>query len=411
MAGAASSTDEAEIRQRIEDFFAANYPPDRLGITFTPEVTVNGDEVHVSGKAEYDTMFLKVVGVDSIDVSAETTVIREVQGIEVALVLDVTGSMSGTKIESLRTAANNFVYIMHGIDIDQGSAAAASDLSALETRDSTFIKIGVVPYSTSVNVGPYGLGLNPDGSDYGTPFVNNPHNLTYSAGSSTQWGGCVLAADYPLDTQDHEGPWDMYRYCRDAAENRICDGKWKYNYYTHQNEWVWNNRSPNYVCPTSPILPLTSSAEKLRNEIDSLQAGGHTYGNFGMVWGYRVISPEFPFEEAHDWTNEYWKKAVIMMTDGENTIHPYYSAYGPTPDDGLETGDQDARFLEVCNALKEKGVTVYTVTFTSGAAGAKATYEQCATSPDYYFNAPEESDLVDVFEEISRQLSNLHIKG
>lgn len=405
LAGAAASTEQTEIEQKVLDFFHANYPPEKLGIEYTPTVQVVGDEVIVGGSARYETTFLRVIGVNYIDVSAQTIVVREVQGIEVVLVMDNTGSMStNNNISALRTAASNFIYIMYGIDPDDGEVADPSALDDMATRDRDYIKIGLVPYSTSVNVGPYGLGEDRNGDYYGDAFVNNPHGLDYTTNynHSSNWYGCVLADDYPADTTDHEGPWDMYRYCRDDDDDPVCELKWDGS----------PKRKPNYICPRTPILPLSTSPSEQKDVIDTMVASGHTYGNYGMAWGYRVISPDLPFNEGVDFNNQYWRKAIVMMTDGQNTMHPYYSAYGRTSEHGLGPGDLNNRFIDVCDNLKEDGVIIYTVTFYSNVPeSTKDFYRECATSEDYFHDAPNQEDLVDVFETISRELSNLHIKG
>ncbi len=408
LAAAASSTDSAEIRQKVLDFFAVNYPPEETGITFDPVVQIIGDEVIVTGNAAYNTLFLKTIGIDVIDVTGETTVVREVQGIEVVLVMDNTGSMStNNNIQALKNAASNFVYIMYGIDVDEGNAADPSSLDSMSTRDRDFIKVGMVPYSTSVNVGPYGFGRDLNGDYYGEAFVNNPFDLNYTTNYNTNndWFGCVLADDYPNDTLDHQGPWDMYRYCRDENDDPYCDLRWndyRREYYVRQK--------PNYNCVRTPLTPLISSPTQLKETIDTMVASGHTYGNYGMVWGGRVLSSDFPFEEGVEWGNQYWRKAIVMMTDGNNTMHNRYSLYGPTQDHSISVTDLNRRFVEVCDDLKEKGVLIYTVTFYGANNNTKDYYRECATAESYYHDAPDQQDLIDVFETISRELSNLHIK-
>ncbi|MCB9963376.1 MAG: hypothetical protein H6857_00335 [Rhodospirillales bacterium] len=399
LAAAASSDDPDIIEQKVLDFFEANYPPEKLGITIDPVVQVDGDSITVTANALYNTLFMRIIGIDDIDVNVDTTVQREVKGVEVVLVMDNTGSMAtNNNISALRTAATNFVDIMFD-----------------RISDEDQIRIGLVPYSTSVNVGPYGLGEDLDGYSYDTPFVDNPHNLDYDTGDSDEWHGCVLAEDYSLDTEDHEGPWDMYRYCLDENENVVCDyntqkvctGKGKKK--TCSNQRVARH-PPNYICPETHVLPLTNDYDQLIDTIDSMQADGHTYGNFGMVWGYRLISPEYPFTEGASWDSNYWQKAIIMMTDGVNTMHPYYSAYGPTSDHNISANDLNERFAEVCENLKDKGVTIYTVTFSGGVDDeTKEYYKECATSLSHYRDAPDQDNLINVFESISRELSNLHI--
>lgn len=408
LAAAASSTDSAEITQKVLDFFAVNYPPEELGITFTPTVQIVGDEVIVTGSAQYNTLFLKVLGIRQIDVSGETTVVREVQGIEVVLVLDNTGSMStNNNIQALKNAASNFVYIMYGIDVDDGGDADPSALDGMATRDRDFIKVGMVPYSTSVNVGSYGFGEDLNGDYYGPSFVNNPFGLNYTTyyNTSNDWFGCVLAHDNPDDTLDHEGPWDMYRYCRDENDDPYCDLRWS---DTRQEYYV--RQKPNYNCVKTPITPLVTSPTQLKDSIDTMVASGHTYGNYGMVWGGRVLSEEYPFEEGVEWGNQYWRKAIVMMTDGNNTMHNRYSVYGPTQDHNIGVNDLNNRFVDVCDDLKEKGVLIYTVTFYGANSSTKDYYRECATAESYYYDAPDQQDLIDVFETISRELSNLHIK-
>ncbi len=394
LASAASASSEAAINAKLQDFFHANYPPEKIGMTYDVRATLVGDEVTVTAKANYLTSFLSVLGIDTIAVSAQTVVQREVKGVEVAMVLDVTGSMAdNNNIGTLRTAATNFVNIM------------------FERADDRFVRIGLVPFATSVNVGPYGLGKNPDGSTYGdgTSFVRNQHRLTYTTSTtSTQWMGCILEGAYPSDTIDQTGPWEMYRYCRRVNDDvGVCEldsrGRPKAN--------------PNKICPVSPLVPLTNDQPKLLNSISGLRANGNTQGNTGLVWGYRLISPEYPFTEGSAWDSEFWRKAVIVMTDGANTINTYdprrdptYSGYGLNST--LRTSDLNNRFAETCGLLKDHDVIVYTVIFTSGIPQAtKDLFRNCATDDTKYFYAPSQEDLIETFETIGRELSNLHIKS
>lgn len=383
LSAAASSTDPTTIEARVRDFFAVNYPESKLGVTFEPVVLVSGDDITVTGTAHYDTSFLRIIGINSVPVEAITVVRREIQGIEVALVLDVTGSMAtNNNIGTLRTAATSFVNILFNRAVDP-------DL----------IKIGLVPYSTAVNVGPYGLGYDVDGNSYGAPFVNNPNDLVFDQSDNQEWHGCVEASSYPLDTQDHDGPWDQYRF--------NCGGALTCEYY-YRVSW---DRNPNNWCNKSHIIPLSSDQDLLLGEISQFQAEGSTLGNLGMIWGYRVLSPEAPFEEGSPWDNRAVRRAVVMMTDGQNSINNFYSAYGPSNQNDVSVNDLNDRFSEICEAMKnDHNVTIYTVTFASGVnESTKQFYRDCASSEDQYFDAPDQSDLIEVFETIGRELSNIHL--
>lgn len=449
LAAAAYSADEAEIEQRVQDFFDANYPEEKLGFTFDPIVEVNGDEVHVTGNATYYTMFLKVLGITTIDVSASTTVVREIQGLEVALVLDNTGSMAtNDNIGALKTGTENFINIL----FDNAS-------------DPDNIRIGMVPFANTVRVGRYGLGLNPDGTTYadGTPFVTLPSGVSYTTNhaSSSGWYGCVVehmdegydaAAthvansygqlwrsgaswdghgwDPTVNTNDpydfdvfdnYEGPWDIYMFGKTINYDQACTGSGYAtsrcsncggDSYCNSTYCYCRNSTPNQGCPYANIMPLTSDKDGLLAHVDTMQPDGNTLGNIGMAWGARVLSPEFPFEEAHDWDNFFWKKAIVMMTDGDNTENGTYSSFWFTNKNNMNVTKFNDRFLETCEALKEHGVAVYTITFTSNINDTTKDYfRQCATSEDQYFDAPTQEELIDVFETIARELSNLHIKG
>ncbi|MCB1555716.1 MAG: hypothetical protein KDJ15_00200 [Alphaproteobacteria bacterium] len=398
LAAAASTSDPDAIEARVSEFFDANYPEDRIGLTYDLEVSVTDNEVHVSAAADYSTVFLRIVGVDTVTVRRETTVQRETMGLEVVLVLDNTGSMrTGGKIAALRAASRNFVDVLFD-----------------SAEDPEHVKIGLVPYADTVNIGSYGLGFTPDGEVYdgGQPFVVLPEGWQWDPGSAQytisrqKWMGCVIAYNedgwqrdffdndpYPYDTIDHEGPWEPYLY----EELRRRDGQIEVD-----------DSHPNAHCTPLQVLPLTSDQDKLTRIINSMAPGGGTVGNYGMVWGYRLISPEFPFTEGADWDDHTWKKIVVMMTDGENSVG-FYNAYWLSNHNSIRVQQLDERFLEVCENMKEAGIQIYTITFSADAEGARDLYRDCASSPDFYYHAPSQRDLIDVFEEIARSLSNLHI--
>lgn len=423
LAGAALDTDDENIIQdKVDRFLDANYPDDVIGerITMSINLDTESDLLTVSARARLNTSFMKIIGHDTLYIDAETTVQREVRGLEVVLVLDNTGSMSSNNnIGALRTATLNFVDIM---------------FDAVDNEDH--IRIGLVPYSSSVNVGPYGLGVDDDGVPLPTAgFVEPPEDdmyydythadfynewqygiaeedLVFNTSAFGQWHGCVLAADYPLDTEDHPGPWEMYRYDHEGSTNSYYNQYWKNlngQNYT-QGDRYNSNYGPNYHCPDQRIVPLTSNRGTLETAANNMQADGFTLGNYGMVWGWRVISPDFPFTEGADYDDPEWDKAVIMMTDGDNTMNHAYTAYGKTNDHSVNPYVENQRFLEVCENMKDQDILIYTVTFYSNISNnTKDYYRQCATDPTKYFDAPSQSDLQEVFAQIARELSKLHI--
>jgi Flp pilus assembly protein TadG len=382
LAAAAAASSGADIQQKVNEFFAINYPPNKIGATYDLTVEQRGSDLVVSAKANVDTYFIQVLGVSQVVVEEEAVVRREIRALEVAMVLDVTGSMStNNNIAALRNAASTFTNILF-------NSATYPDT----------VKIGLVPFAGAVNVGPYGLGRNPNNTVYDTAFVRNPNNLSFNQSNSNQWWGCVLDTQpHPMDTQNSDTTWrwDMYRYNNSGARNTAIRNQ---------------SAAPNTNCNRAYILPLTSNRTTILSRISGLQANGTTLSNIGMVWGFRVLSPEFPFREGKPWDDPVWKKAAILMTDGDNNIGDVYSAYGPWNNLRLTDSDLDQRLALTCQNMKDKGITVYTITFTSGInATTKNFFRNCATDTNKYFDAPSQADLQDAFEQIARELSNIHL--
>ncbi len=372
LAAAASATQQGDVEAVVNQFMEKNYPESEIGAVYNIRVTIDGHDVRVSANASFDTYFMRILGIETVEVAADTTVAREIMGLEVVMVLDVTGSMStNNNIAALRTAAKNFVQIL---------------TSSAVYEDS--VKIGLVPFSTAVNVGPYGLGKTPAGDYYDTPFVSNPNNYTFnqSSNATNRWWGCVLERAYPEDTTDSQPSWrwNMYRYSSSA---------------------------PNTNCNKAYILPLTSSKSTLDTRINALTASGNTLSNVGMAWGYRVISPGFPFQEGVEFDDQDVRKAVLLMTDGDNNIGNAYSAYGPWTNLRLTDEDLNERLVETCENMKDDGIVIYTVTFTSNInKRTKDFFKACATDEDKWFDAPSQADLREAFEFIARELANIHIR-
>jgi len=426
LAAAASGLEDAnDIQARAEAFVAANYPPDKIGATIDVTATLDGDMLNVSASAQLDTSFMRYFGYDDVIVESQTTVQREVRGLEVVMVLDNTGSMAtNDNIGTLRDAATQFIEILFE-----------------NVSNPDYVKIGLVPYSNAVNVGPYGLGKNIYGDDYGDEFVtrpnpdiyedynfsNNPYagadygiaseDLIYDPTQKAQWHGCVLAMDNPLDIEDHSGPWPMYRF--DFHGNNYYKNNYYYNHMTNSNDRLANAYNayygPNLYCPNQPIVPLISDEAFLLDAVDNMTADGSTLGNVGLTWGWRVISPEWPFDEGESYSDTMWDKVVLMMTDGINVVSNIYSAYGLSNEHDLTANDMDDRFLDICAAMKTKEIIIYTVTFDASNDGSgvdddtKVMFQQCASSASNYHDISTQGGLEEVFQDIARELSNLHI--
>ncbi len=376
--GSADGTDE-EILTLGRTYFYANFPsgswaePNDLQITVTRvdenDPTSRPESFAISATARVDTLFFRALPgatsaeagahYDYVDVAASSTALTEVRGLEVVMVLDVTGSMysnysSGERrIEAMRDAALKMVEILFG-----------------EYEEPELLRVGIVPYNTAVNIGTDMHGFVVDtGLDVnGLPTTPDPFG-------SSDWFGCVQARRngndltdvYTPGATDGTGEWpaylwplepdrrssgSTYNYCETRAGNSTGDyyrREEPFEDYEEDDPDSWeiyagdpsvlvpspetrryydrDTDGPNKGCP-GPLLPLSNSREEVWNYLQGITVvdGNGTITATGLQWGWRVISPGAPFSESQqgvpiaDYDDIDWEKAIIVLTDGDQTM-------------------------------------------------------------------------------------------
>lgn len=149
-AGTYSDSAKAEANK----MFNFNFPTKIYGsdgITFASQAQGTAD-VTGTASARVPTMLMYIFGTSRFNLTVNCTAKLEISNVDVMLVLDVTGSMASTnsgdsvtKIAGLRTAAIDFFDTLSNADIGDGQ-----------------LRFGVVPYSSSVNVGQILVAKDPD---------------------------------------------------------------------------------------------------------------------------------------------------------------------------------------------------------------------------------------------------------
>lgn len=327
------------------------------------------------------------------NVSASSTVMRSVNKLEVALVLDNTGSMASTlgsgarKIDALIDASKSLV------DVLAAAAAGASETDA--------VKISVVPFSMTVNVGStyqsqsWMSGKMP-ATGYGTDvFATNQDRFTLLSNLGLTWAGCVESRPAPYDVTDdpptsatpaslfvpffapdepddnvvgvNQSSWTMYR---DARTQRTS--------YPIRNNWLpdtvspkatdaaaWTNRStvvakysqnqknvlslaktgtdygPNAGCGLTSLMRLTNvrtttDRDAVKTKLGQMVANGNTNVAMGLVWGWHTLSNNAPFADGVNPVTTDGKKTtkvIVLLTDGDNTNDVYNN-----PNNSIYTG-------------------------------------------------------------------------
>jgi Flp pilus assembly protein TadG len=263
--GTSKIKSSAALQVVIEKYLRANNAMDMMDSV--SEVYQNMDTnagtftVKISGTIPGS--FMSLAGFKDIQVAAESVVSLGSQALEIALVLDNTGSMSGTKIANLKTAATNLINIIESEASDYGD-----------------IRLAVVPFAEYVNVGT---------GHSGEAWLNM---ATAAAGP---WSGCVGSRNVPnnLDISSAGGTYP-------ALTGVPCG---------------------------VVVQPLTSKFDKVRSAIAAMNASGSTYIPTGLLWGWNVLDSAAPFTEGKttsDMSQAKGQKVIVLMTDGENTISPIF---------------------------------------------------------------------------------------
>lgn len=392
-AGAAANT--ANLQVEMDKYMAANFSGSEVRATLTTQtITLSKDQklVTLNASATMPTTFMSVLGFPSMTVSASSEITREMKGLELAMVLDVTGSMAGSKITELKQASTDLVNILFGGQ-DTG----------------TNLWVGIVPFSQTVNIG----------TSHSAWLAPNTYNW-----GPTGWGGCVDARvasgrDITDDTPTIE-KLPIYYW---ADNNTYND--WIKSNGTSYNTPLNTSRGPNKNCPQA-ITMLTNQRPPLLSAINSLTAQGNTLINFGAVWGWRLLSPNWRglWGGAMDtnklplnYNTDLMMKSVIIMTDGDNTIdNSTDGAYGYLSDNTLNTTSSsaavsklNAKLSAVCTAMKAKGILVYTVLFNNNNSTTANMLRSCASNSDYFFNTADGIDLKTAFRKIGDSLASLRI--
>ena len=436
---AGAKLNSSNVQTEVEKFVHANFPDGYVDATISNIVaTVSDDEktITVSATATLPTAFMQLFGTPTMDVNATSEITRAIGGLELVLVLDNTGSMSGQKLDDLKSASGDLLDIVFGDD---------SDVEKLY--------VGVVPFSQAVNVGPSRSSWLAAGS------------LAALDWGPTSWMGCVEARTGTpnrdvTDAVPATEAFQPYYWDDDVGSN-----DWKYTYYVYNDLFgpdyfgpkgggdalavipvghnsgstsggstpvtgyrtpLSTSRGPNKRCPAE-VTPMTSNRSNVDTAINAMTAVGNTHINLGAVWGWRMLSPNWRglwggSMDANnlplDYNTATMNKAIVVMTDGDNTMpSSNYTAYGTLSEGNLGTtsssaavAEMNSRLSAVCSAMKNAGINVYTITFGSGVSStSKSLMRSCASQSDFYFNAEDGVDLSSVFTAIGDSLSNLRV--
>jgi Flp pilus assembly protein TadG len=399
-----------------------------------------------------------------ITINARSEVKRSTNDIEVALVLDTTGSMAGQKITDLKAAANELIKIV-----------------VKDNQTPFYTKVAIVPYSLGVNVGAYadqvrgpvvvktitgvtkaspavvtapGHGfINGDKVQItGVNGMTNLNNGIYTVTGKTTDTFALSGVDSraytsyasggtaTCDTSTNPGCKNFTftsttNKARTFAISNCVTERTGTNAYTDaapSTTYLGRNypaTSSGNPCLANEIVPLSSDRTALAAKVNALTAGGSTGGHIGVGWGWYMVSPNFGYlwpsqSRPAAYSKKDLLKVVVLMTDGE-----YNSAYckGVISQDSTNgSGDANdhincdapnggafAQAMALCDAMKLPAngqVIVYTVGFNVvNDQRAKDLVNKCATDAKHVYLPSTGTALKDAFAAIGRDITSVRI--
>ncbi len=252
-------------------------------------------QVSARGRADTNPLFLHMIGINEMDAFAGSAAEQAITNIELSMVLDVSGSMAGTKIANLKLAASDFVDTVFAAD-----------------RDNR-LSVSMVPYNGQVNLGPTLRSQYNVTDNHGVADVNCidlPGSAFHGTDMST-----TAAMPMTADADSYSTTSKITGYMAPTDGGAVPNAL---------NKW----------CPasTANIVRLPgNNPTALKAQINGLTAIGATSINAGLKWGVTLLDPasrpamaatglvpavfaDRPF--AYDDANV--MKIIVLMTDGQH---------------------------------------------------------------------------------------------
>ncbi len=427
---------------------------------------VDSSHVQVTAQANVSLTIMGIGGSRTASIVAANAIAQQAGTYEIALALDVTGSMlnsadaSTTKIQAVKNAVASMLSVVYGpADTSQG------------------LSFAVVPFRGSVN-------MNPQNQGWLNQSAYKPANWSAQA-----WRGCIEARLGGYDLTEDSPNTRAFNplYWISTYQAKVCSGNsggCMNGYYPGDNDWTagsvtddgngaassktWSGlpAGPNLGCSNEVVLPLTASKGTISTKVNNMVAasGGSTVLSQGLQWSWFTLSPLWqsswglaaaqngsPRPLSYSTPNNH--KVIILMTDGNDEwdgnetagtnancgkykVWPecvqtdgYYNSYGRlssnhmtmampagTPPSSSNTASLqaasslDTLTSQTCTAIKNKGVIIYTIAFQAAASStAETVLKSCATDSSHYYNTNTGQDINNAFISIAQSLQALRL--
>ncbi len=441
-----SEDQDVDFEKIILDYVDKNYSKSGKALhgvileVATPTLSDEG-EMSSSIRVKVPTSFLKFVNFDNFEFTVSSSAMVGGSSIEVALVLDNTGSMRGSKIAALKEAANDLLEIV----MPEGG------------NNDGKVKFALIPFADYVNIGTehadeegldipetYSVMTREGGERCWNTYpdstyrcVNNPRvpGTCYNDGvpyDCMKWNGRTCTGDRgePVRRcEEREAEYKTYKWfgCVGSREHdlNVRDADYDTGVPGMMDTWNWCRQ-------IAPVTRLTADRDSITTAISRMRSQRNTYIPAGLIWGWRALSPIAPFADGSPYSDGGVRKVIVLMTDGANTKSAWGKWNGLENDsrswkrnlgrkalnnqsdlyghNGSNKSSANAITTELCNNIRAKGITVFTIAFdVEEGSDVEALMQGCAANGGQYFDADDNEGLGDAFKEIGLSLLNLRL--
>ena len=344
---------------------AAFYNPSTSNMNVTISATGGAAKTYqLKATVDFQPSLLRIIGYNTIPISATvTSQAKSNARTRISLVLDNSGSMSQAgKMTALKGAANSFLTTM------QSAASTAAD-----------VYISIIPFVDVVNVGSTNAAASwVDWSEWDSGSFWLSGWQRTSASNHASWGGCI--ADRGNSSGPASGAYDTNVSAPIAG-----------------NTATLFPASVPAACPVS-VLPLTNDFTALSNEINGMAANGNTNQAIGFAHGWMSLVGGGPYPTPPvEQTGYVYKKYIIILSDGLNTVDRWYN----------NQSSIDARQLLTCTNIKAAGITIYSIQVNTGGDPTSSILQSCASDTTKFFQISSASQMPAIFSNIAGQINQL----
>ncbi len=355
------TSDDDEIKSIARKYFNGSMNTNATSVDCTaPSISIDRVEHMVFGEVDCSqpTTLSGIIGMTEINFSRKAVTDYGIGKLDVVFMFDTSGSMGEEgRMWDLRTAAKKAV----GTILDS------------EVEDPQDVRIAISTYASSVNVG----------SDLFKAVTDEEPDQW----DCTRW-------------KRKRGEWTCQRW--EQVSGTCVTGREGTHKYDDAapgpGAWIPYDTTN---CNSATLLPLTNKKRSLEDMIDDLPTTGSTAGHLGIVWSWYLLSPKWSGiwtgdSTPRDYDDPDLTKVAVLMTDGAFNV------------DYMTGGDSFAHAKKYCDAMKEAGVEIYTVSFKAPRNG-RDILEYCATNKSNAYEAKDGDELEEAYAAIATSVSDLRI--